>query len=368
MKLAARSGAVALAAVGVQALMVFAFTAPAAHTAPHRVPLALSAPASERAAIEQRLAQAAPGAFAIHEVADEAAARAALADRDDYGAIVATPTGPHLLVASAASPAVAAMLTEVGSHLAPTAGAPGVTGVAVTDVVPASPNDPHGGAFTSMVLPLVMSSLIAGVLITIKLPRLRDRALATLLFALGGGLTVAVLASHTLAFLPGSYLPVAAAIGTSALAVAGFTTAAASLLGRRGFPLAGITMMFLANPLSAAATAPELLPTPWGAIGQDLPAGAAATLIRSTAFFNGHGATHAAAVLTLWIALAAAMLAAASRRTRRAPATVTELGTVTGPGTGTEPGTGTGTEPGAGTVTEPGTEAAAVARSADFAG
>lgn len=332
MKHLARTGAVALAAVGVQALMVFAFTAPAAHTAPHKMPLALSAPAPERAAIEQRLAQAAPGAFAIHEVADESAARTALIDRDAYGAIVATPTGPHMLVASAASPAVAAMLTEVGSHLAPSAGgAQAAAAAQVTDVVPASSNDPHGGAFTAMVLPLVMSSLIGGILITLKLPRLRERALATLLFGLGGGLAVALLAGHTLAFLPGSYLSLAAAIGTSALAVAGFTTAAASLLGRRGFPLAGITMMLLANPLSAAASAPEMLPSPWGAIGQDLPAGAAATLIRSTAFFDGNGSTHAAAVLTLWIALSAGMLTAAGFRARRAAATVSERETVTEP-------------------------------------
>jgi hypothetical protein len=345
MKHLARTGAVALAAVGVQAVMVFAFTAPAARTAPHKVPLALSAPAPERAAIEQRLSQAAPGAFAIHEVADEAAARAALVDRDAYGAIVAGPAGPHMLVASAASPSVAAMLTEVGSHLAPTATAGADS---VTDVVPAAAEDPHGAAFTSMVLPLVMSSLIGGVLITLRLPRLRDRVLATLLFALGGGLAVTLLASHTLAFLPGAYLPLTVAIATSALAVAGFTTAAASLLGRRGFPLAGITMMLLANPLSAAASAPEMLPTPWGAIGQDLPAGAAATLIRSTAFFDGKGSGHAAVVLTLWIVLSAAMLAAAGHQARRASATVIETETET--------------------RTEMRTEAVAVARSASAEG
>ncbi|GAA1959161.1 hypothetical protein [Catenulispora subtropica] len=322
MKLLDRTAGVALAAVGIQALMVFAFTAPAAHSAPHKVPLAVSAPAPLRTAIEQRLEQAAPGAFKVREVADDAAARAALTDRTAYGAIVADTQGPRMLVASAAGPTVAAMLTEVGSHLAPsTAGSPAP---AVTDVVPAAAKDPHGGAFTSMVLPVVMSSLIGGVLITLKLRRLRDRALAALLFGIGGGLALALLAGHTLAFLPGSYLALTAAVAAPVLAVAGFTTAAASLLGRRGFPLAGLTMMLLANPLSAAASAPELLPTPWGAMGQDLPAGAAATLIRSTAFFHGEGATHATVVLSLWIALSAAMLAAAGLRARRAPVVMPE--------------------------------------------
>ncbi|MBW8806257.1 MAG: hypothetical protein JF587_20765 [Catenulisporales bacterium] len=311
----------ALAAIGVQAVMVFAFTAPAAHTAPHRIPLAVAAPAAQRAVIEQRLNQAAPGAFAVREVPDESAARTALTDRDAYGAVIATAQGSHMLVASAASPTVAAMLTEVGSHLAQATAA--TSTAEVTDVIPAAANDPHGGAFTSMILPMVISSLIGGVLLTLKLPRLRDRALGAVLFAFGGGAAVALIASHTLAFLPGSYLALTAAIAAPVLAVAAFTIAMASLIGQRGFALSGLTMMLLANPLSAASSAPEMLPTPWGTVGQDLPAGAAATLIRSTAFFDGRGSVHAVVVLSLWIAAAGAMLTAAGLRAARVSRAVT---------------------------------------------
>jgi hypothetical protein len=320
-----RPTGVALAAIGIQALMVFAFTAPAVHSAPHKVPLAVSAPAPQRGVIEQRLNQAAPGAFAVREVADETAARAALADRDAYGAVVVTDQGPHMLVASAASPAVATLLTEVGSHLAAgnSAGATGATKVAkapevtgVTDVVPASTADPHGAAFTSMVLPLVMSSLIGGVLLTIKLPNLRERALGTILFALGGGTSVALIAGHALGFLPGSFLLLAASIAAPVLTISVFSTATASLIGRFGFAVAGTIMMLLSNPLSAASSAPEMLPTPWGRIGQDLPAGAAGTLIRTTAFFHGHGGTHAEIVLGAWTAAAVLMLVAAGLRAR----------------------------------------------------
>jgi hypothetical protein len=316
-----RPTGVAVAAVAIQALMVFAFTAPAAHSAPHRIPLAVSAPAPVRERIEQRLDQAAPGAFTFREVADEPAARAALTDRDVYGAVVVADQHPRMLVASAASPTVAALLTEVGSHLSPSApgapGAPGATDAAaptVTDVVPASPADPHGAAFTSMVLPLVMSSLIGGVLLTIKLPHLRERLLGTLLFAVGGGAAVTLIATHGLGFLPGSHLAVAAAIAAPIFTISIFSTATASLIGRFGFAVAGTIMMLLSNPLSAASSAPELLPTPWGTIGQDLPAGAASTLIRSTAFFHGHGGAHAEAVLGVWVAGAFLMLAVAKVR------------------------------------------------------
>lgn len=327
-----RPTGVALAAIGIQALMVFAFTAPTVHSAPHRLPLAVSAPAPARGLIEQRLDQAAPGAFSFHDVADETTARAQLTDRDAYGAVVVTNQGPHMLVASAASPAVAALLTEVGSHLAPASATTGTTtgaaaptqgtapaqgaapAATVTDIVPASPADPRGAAFTSMVLPLVMSSLIGGVLLTIKLPRLRERLLGILMFALGGGAAVALIAGHAVAFLPGSYLAVAAAIAAPIFTISIFSTAAAALIGRFGFAVAGTIMMLLSNPLSAAASAPELLPTPWGRIGQDLPAGAAATLIRSTAFFDGRGGRHAAIVLGAWTAAAVLMLAIAVLR------------------------------------------------------
>lgn len=76
-------------------------------------------------------------------------------------------------------------------------------------------------------------------------------------------------------------------------------------------------MMLLSNPLSAASSAPEMLPTPWGRIGQDMPAGAAASLIRATAFFHGHGGTHAEFVLGVWIAAAVVMLTAGWLRTRK---------------------------------------------------
>ena len=82
------------------------------------------------AAIERSLA-AQDRAFDIHHYADETAAREAIADRDVYGAFVSAPGGDKLLIASAASPAVAQMLT----HAASQSGTP----VQVDDVVSASP-------------------------------------------------------------------------------------------------------------------------------------------------------------------------------------------------------------------------------------
>ena len=63
--------------------------------------------------------------------------------------------------------------------------------------------------------------------------------------------------------------------------------------------MGALLALLLGNPLSGLNSAPELLPRGWGELGQLLPQGANATLLRSTAFFSGAGATTAIVVLTL---------------------------------------------------------------------
>lgn len=57
----------------------------------------------------------------------------------------------------------------------------------------------------------------------------------------------------------------------------------------------------LGNPLSGLTSAPELLPSPWGSIGQLLPPGATGSLLRDLAFFHGHGTAQPIVVLVCWL-------------------------------------------------------------------
>ena len=98
----------AVAAVAIQAVMVLAFAWPAARVAPRDVPLVVAGPGPAATAVAQRLGG--NGAFRVEQLADEDAARRAVTDRRAYGAVVVSPAGPHLLIASAASPAVAQLL------------------------------------------------------------------------------------------------------------------------------------------------------------------------------------------------------------------------------------------------------------------
>ena len=76
-----------------------------------------------------------------------------------------------------------------------------------------------------------------------------------------------------------------------------------NLVGKAGLGIGALVMIFIGNPFSAAATAPELLPQPVGGLGQLLPPGAGANLLRSTGFFDGAGAGEHVAVLAVWAVL-----------------------------------------------------------------
>jgi hypothetical protein len=249
----------------------------------------------------------------VATVPDEQAADAALRDRRAYAAFVVAPSGVTLHVASAASPAVATLLTQAAQEM-------GGPAPRVVDVVPTASADPRGAGFAAGLLPLVLTSLAAGVLLTL-LVRGRAALLSGLLgYALLAGLGAAAVLHTWLGILGGSYLSDAAAIALAALAGSATVTGLGTLAGRPGLGLGALLVFVLGNPLSAAASAPELLPQPWGEVGQWLPPGAAATLLRSVAYFSGNGATHAALVLSAWALAGLLLTALAARRPAPEPA------------------------------------------------
>jgi len=69
-------------------------------------------------------------------------------------------------------------------------------------------------------------------------------------------------------------------------------------------------MIFIGNPFSGASSAPQLLPPRSTTSGSGCPPGAAASLLRSTAYFGGHGASGHLWVLILWSVLGMAAIVA----------------------------------------------------------
>jgi hypothetical protein len=306
-----RAAAIAALVVAVQAALVALFAWPAVETAPRDLPVVVAAPPPAAAALTQQLQSARPGAFTVTTVADQTAADAALRDRQAYAAFILRPDGPRLHVASAAAPAVAQLLTQQAQALGAAGdGAP----IPVVDVVATDADDPRGAGFAAGFLPLVLTSMAAGILLAAAVGSRRARLAGIGVFAVLAGLVGAAVLQYGLDALPGAYLANAAVIGLLALAVSGAVAGLGALLGRAGIGLGVLLVFVLGNPLSAVAAAPELLPQPWGQLGQLLPPGAGATLLRATTYFDGAGATAAAWTLTAWAAAGLILLLAGRRR------------------------------------------------------
>ncbi len=292
--------------VAVQALLLPLFAGPAANLAPRDLPIAVAGPPQAAA----QLSAAHPGAFEVTAVADAAAADTAIRNREVSGAIVVTPAGPEVHVASAAGPAVSALLTQAAAGL----GGPGLGGsAAVRDVVPLDPDDARGAGFGAGFLPMAITSLLAGALIFFAVRRRGARIVALGSYAALAGLAGAAVLQGWLGILPGDHIAVAGALALFALTVAGAVTGLAAVLDKPGIGLAALVLFLIGNALSGIAAAPELLPQPWGEVGQWLPMGAGGTLLRSVAYFDGNGAGFAVTVLAAY-ALGGLLLVLLGRR------------------------------------------------------
>lgn len=298
------------------AVLLTAFAWPSVRSSVHDVPIAVAGPAAAVKQVSPALDQRLPDAFEITEVADTAAAEQLIRDRKVYGAIDLSSGTPQVITSSAASAAVAQTLQTVATALSQ-AQTQGSTAVAVRDLVPLPADDPRGAGLAAGALPLVMGGLLAALLLTRLVRGTARKVTAALAFAITGGLAVTAILQFWLGSLNGSYWAntgaVALTVAATSLAILGLE----SLLGYAGFGLGAAAMMLVGNPLSGISTAPEMLPGWSGTLGQLLPPGAGGQLLRSTAFFDGHGATHSVIVLVSWLALGVVLCLASSLRTHR---------------------------------------------------
>jgi len=301
---------VALPVVVTAAIMAFAW--PSGRLQPRDLPVGIvgATPATQQ--VVAGLAKARPDGFDFHLYASAASARAAIHHRDVYGAIVMDPRGITVLEASAASNTVAQLLTGVGDQVATSetrqAAAAGGTSAAlratIVDVVPSSKDDPRGAVMSSALLPLTICSIIiasaVAVLVAVK-PAWRQLVALTSVAAVAGA-GVYLIAQTWLGALPHQPWQSWGSITLTMLAISSATAGLCALIGTAGLALSAGLMVFVGNPFSGATSAPELLPDAVHHLGQWLPPGAGANLLRSSAYFDGNGAAGPLTVILLWIA------------------------------------------------------------------
>ena len=291
-------GAVALPLLITVAVLMFAW--PAARVSPRGVPVGIvgTSPVTQSALTE--LTRTQPGSFSYRLYADLPTAREAIRTRHVYGAFDITADSVTVLKASAAGPAVAQLLDSVGATLA----SPSRARLNSIDLVPTATGDPRGIVLSSALLPLTICSILVAAVFTLALERASaGHQLASLVgTAVVGGLGAYVLAQCFLGALPHQPLETWAALSLTVLAICAPTAALLSIAGPLGIGLSAALMVFIGNPFSGVTSAPQLLPSAVDHIGQLLPPGAGAGLVRDTAYFNGSDSATHLTVLALWSA------------------------------------------------------------------
>ncbi len=186
---------------------------------------------------------------------DERVARAAITDRDVYGAVVLPSR--RLLVASAASPAVAQVLQR----------AFGGVGLRVQDVRPLAAGDPRGLSIFYAVLAWVFGGYLGATILGLVIGQASRgwrqelaRLSALAVYAVAARLLGALVAEPILHALSDHYLALACVGMLVVFAAAAATEALQALFGIAGPAIALLAFIVLGNPATGVASARRCCP------------------------------------------------------------------------------------------------------------
>ena len=296
----------------IQIAFVASFVAAQVDPQPHDVPVGVVGPQPAVGQVEQALERRSPGGLEIRAYPSPGAAETAIGDREVYGALLLGQERLQLLTASAASPAVSNLLVAVAGGVARASGQQ----LQVRDVRPIDPDDPRGLVLNLLMLPFVVTAVLVSLFLRFLAPALRPggQLAALAAFAICGALVSILIAGPIAGALPGSFLALSAIVALLLFSIAAATTGLVTLRGAGGVGLGFLIFLIIGNIASGAATAPELLPGFWRAVGPWLPPGAAATAMRNVAYFDGVELLQPLLVLVAFSAIGAALTVLVGRR------------------------------------------------------
>ncbi|MDY5162116.1 ABC transporter permease [Leuconostoc citreum] len=312
----------------VLAIMMTAFSLPAVNSGINNVPIGIIATNDETF---QKMAKPLRNkGFKVSEYATAYQAKAQINKRDIYGAISLDASG-NLTVyeATAASAAVSQALTQIGNSVVTQQKAIGSAQInqiiaKTNDVntikalnqklaqlnaktakiveVRAFPKaDSKGTGLAAGALPIALGGWIGAVAIANMVKGKRQKFAAVISFAVIGGLGLVAVIQYGIGTFDGNYFLTSLGAMLGIAATGFFVLGILEVLGNPGLGIAAVLLILMGNPLSGLASAPEMLPTGWGALGQLLPPGATGTLLRNIAFFNGHAIAYPLTVLLAYV-------------------------------------------------------------------
>jgi hypothetical protein len=191
------------------------------------------------------------------------------------------------------------------------------TTVPVEDVVPTPASDPRGAGLAAAALPLALGGIITAGLVSRMIRRIPLRVAAALAMATVGGMVTATVLGTWLGSVQSGWWTTTGVVALGMAATALVLLGLHSLFREVGLALGAAVVVLLGNPLSGLTSAPELLPSGWGTLGQLLPPGATGTLLRSVSWFDGAGAGTPLLVLSTWCAAGLVLLGAGALVARR---------------------------------------------------
>lgn len=263
---------------------------------PRDVPVAVVGPP----AAAKQLEATTKGALDARAVADSAAARQAIGQRDVYAAVL--PQN-EVLISSAASNQTANFMRRALGQSADGQPAP-----RVVDAKPLPKDDANGLSIGLLVQVLMVAGSLGVVGLTKALPRLRAnprQGVLPLAFLAGYGLLLGLaVAGLAAAFGVGagaSFIDTALALALIGTAVTASTGAVVALIGPAGAGLTSLVYFVLGAQISGAGTAPEFLPPFWSDLGQALPAGAGTSLLRDVFYFPEASTSGPVAILAAYV-------------------------------------------------------------------
>ena len=293
------------------ALTLSAFHKPS----PHDLPVGIVGSAVVTRQVEHALAGAAPGGFRFRSYGSQASAVAGIAQREIDGALVVTGVNLRLLVTQAGgtgpeqalSAAFTAVAARSGHHLI------------IADVVPPRASDSQALSSWFIVLSVLIPSLAAG-----SASALAFRARRA--WPAGGLVAAAIVIGAVAAAIAdgiaglGHYAAIAGIVALFSLAVASCT----ATLARIWPPLTAVAVLaFIVVGIPASGGPANLASFTPGfvrALSPVLPLGIAASTIRDTVYFGGHGTGPAIWTLAVWALAGLTALILITARRHRGPA------------------------------------------------
>lgn len=341
---------VAVLAAAVVSLVLLAFSWPTVTSDPKNLPIAA---VGDEEQIDQIAENAPDGMLDLKTVDSRAEAVELIKEREVYGAFVLEDE-PEILIAKAASPAVAQQLSGIGTQMQhnidqqaisgiqegtkkmqeqmqkaleaaasgqappqsdpagdgadPAASAMEVPQVKITDVVPLSDDDPTGAGLAIAGLPLTLGGIVGGVLTSMRIRSRRMRLVGTIVYGVVGGLALALIMQTWFGILQGNFAINALAIGLSIAATVGLINGFVSLIGPAGIAIGAVLTMLIGNPIASLNQPKEFLAGSWGDIGQFFVPGAAGTLLRDLSYFPDAPLALQWWVLSAWLVVGVALI------------------------------------------------------------